>query len=200
MSTPEKEFITRFLSLATINPPLLASNYKKPLQAVETLGVALPPLRYKYDANKNKNSGNWSDGEIHLSMKSIRPPKFALSRSFLGNNTIYQVKAFIVMQEEAVHDATQLKVLLKGKVLHDNLLLSDLKVSEAQLTVLVAKPEPNAPNNKNETSSTMETSKAKLMVPWKDIRSILLQKLEDETTAQEIFNRLQRGWEVTELP
>lgn len=203
MSLAEKEFINRFLSLVTQQPPALASDYKKPLQNVTNLGVALPPLKYKYDHKRVKRAEDKTvkSGTIQLSLKSIRAPKFLHSKEFAKSDTINQVKQFLVDAEESIHDASQLKILLKGKVMHDNILLSDIKSDKADLVVMVAKwDNAGVPENAASDSPKDESQeRARNQIPWAKIQALLESEFTKPEEASAAFNRLQRGWELADL-
>ncbi|SCW04582.1 LAFE_0H16732g1_1 [Lachancea fermentati] len=202
MTSPEREFINKFLSLATLNAPALPADYKKSLHDVDNLGVALPPLRYKYDHKRAKLSAlaNGSS-EVSITLKSVRPPKFVHTKSFSKIDTVHVVKEFLVDQEDSLSDTSQLKLLLKGKVLHDSVLLSDLKTDKADLTVMVSKALKVADASSSDSHSPPiqpSISAETLEVPWEDIQKLLDNKLESEARSREVFERLRRGWTLTE--
>ncbi|CEP64700.1 Mdy2p LALA0_S13e01002g [Lachancea lanzarotensis] len=196
MSSPEKDFICKFVALATLQQSALSSDSKKPLQDVTNLGVALPALRYKYDhkrARKSALSGPGTSSVVQLRLKSIRAPKFVHSKEFSPTQTIYQVKRFLVELEDSIVDTSQLKILLKGKVLHDNVLVSDLKVQEADLVVMVSKLQ------QSQTVTGQESAQAATVeVPWNKIKALLHAEISNAATANTILERLQRGWQSTE--
>ncbi|CCH59663.1 hypothetical protein TBLA_0B08480 [Henningerozyma blattae CBS 6284] len=137
MSSSEAEFAQNFITLATLNKPTLSRDYKKPLSEVNQLGVALPPLKYRY-RTRNKNTSS-SKSSVKLTLKSVRPPKFSIQQDFNSHDTVTEVKQFLVNSEK-VQQIGQLKLLLKGKVLHDSVSLSELDITEAVINVMVSKP------------------------------------------------------------
>ncbi|SCU80799.1 LAFA_0C01222g1_1 [Lachancea sp. 'fantastica'] len=192
MTSPEKDFINKFVALATLRQSALSSDSKKPLQDVTNLGVALPALRYKYNHKRARKSAG-ADSVVQLRLKSVRAPKFVHSKAFSATQTIYQVKRFLVEVEDSIVDSSQLKVLLKGKVLHDNMLVSDLKVEEADLVIMVSKAQQSPP-----VTSQESTQLASVEVPWNKIKSLLHAEISDAAIAESVFERLQKGWQSTE--
>ncbi|CCE66281.1 hypothetical protein TPHA_0P01230 [Tetrapisispora phaffii CBS 4417] len=204
----ELEFVSRFLTLATLSEPVFSKDYQKPLQEVTSLGVALPGLRYKYEPSRvrknagssNNGSGSMSDNAsnaIKLTLKSIRAPKFSIEHEFSGNDTVLQVKLFLV-NEKKVEQKEQLKLLLKGKVLHDKFLLSDLNVTEATLNVMVSKPvlstadevEPEAPSL-DSVSPTVSYE-----VPWDEIETLLNNKWNNQEQVFKALKKMKTNYEM----
>lgn len=202
----EHEFANKFLTLATLNEPVFASNYQKPLQEVNALGVALPALKYRYDPKRvrRSNQGIPADANctISLTLKSIRNPKFTVSKQFAKTETVLQIKQFLV-EDGKVEQIEQLKLLLKGKVLHDNILLLELNVDEAVVNVMVSAPKPNSkPVDEAEIIETEPSQESiadleNLNVPWNDIESLLREKFPNIEEANYAIERLQKGWNLT---
>lgn len=188
MASPEHEFVSKFLTLATLNQPVLPVDYRKPLQQVNSLGVALPALKYKYHSKKINKHNN--DKGLKLVLKNIKPPKFTLEHVFSSNDTVRQVKELLISEGKAQH-LGQLKLLLKGKVLHDSGILSELLENEAIITVMISKLEAVQPQE--EPTTTTKT----LQVPWKAIENTLSREWDDSQQAALALQRLQRGWNLT---
>ncbi|CUS22817.1 LAQU0S07e00760g1_1 [Lachancea quebecensis] len=207
MSLPEKEFISKFLSLVAQQPIVLKSDFKTPMENITNLGVALPPLKYKYDHKRLKRSGGGGGGSarVQLNLKSIRAPKFVYSQGFDQSDTIYQVKEFLIQKEDSIHEPSQIKVLLKGKVLHDNILLSDLKSDKADLVVMVSKLERAALQSTpadaaaNASVGTEEGSPGSAQIPWAKIETLLKDEMANPQEAAAVLQRLQRGWDLADL-
>lgn len=191
--SPEQEFVSKFLTLATLSPPALSKDYKKPLQQVNSLGVALPALKYKYHA-KRSNDGN--DGKrLKLVLKNIKAPKFVLESEFGRNDTVRQVKEYLVHEGKA-QQLGQLKLLLKGKVLHDTGILSELIDNEATITVMISKPG-IVQQDQQHQEVTVALQEKPLEVPWQAIAKTLSAELQDFHQVELTLQRLQRGWELT---
>lgn len=195
MNTPEYQFVTKFLTLATLNEPKYAKTYQKPLNQVESIGVALPALKYKYDPTRIAKH-NTPRTTVQLTLKSVRPPKFNLTEQFGGNDTVFSIKQRIV-QEGHCHHVESVKLLLKGKVLHDNNILADLGVANAAVTVMIAKEEVGSHTNaESEAPEKSIQGEQTPTVPWDDIYTLLRQKLPNGAEANTMFDHLQRGWEL----
>lgn len=200
MSTPEHEFISRFLTLATLSEPVLPADYRLPLEQVTNLGVALPALKYKYDPIRARKSAanagqNAKGNSVTLTLKSIRPPKFSVDYQFPRNDTVYQVKQQLVEAGKA-EQPEQLKLLLKGKVLHDSELLSDFVVETATITVMLSKSV-SAESSSNATPVPDVPVETNLQIPWKDIEKTLSSNLATPKEVANALDRLKRGWDLT---
>lgn len=200
----EKEFVSNFLTLATIHPFKYSKDHFKPYEDVEQLGVALPALpckKYKYQPRSATaaflESASRSTDNVELSLKSVRPPKFSISKEFRKNQSIHAVKEFLVNEVEELVETQQLKVLLKGKVLHDSYILSDLSTDSAALTVMVSKPStPVATTSAPVSSPATPTPTSKVVeMPWTEIEELL--KIRFGQDAATYVARLQKGWELT---
>lgn len=205
----ERDFTTKFLTLASLNEPVLASNYQKPLKDVTALGVALPALKYRYNPNRAKrvhtNDAEDQNG-VRLTLKSIRNPKFVITNNFNKNDTILQIKKYI-LTEGKVEQIEQLKLLLKGKVLHDNLLLLELGTEEATINVMVSAPKQQTtttPIPATESTPVVDdepvqesiTDLENISLPWNDIEILLQNKLNNAEEVNFAMDRLKKGWNL----
>ncbi|QHS76016.1 Mdy2p [Saccharomyces paradoxus] len=207
-SGPEHEFVSKFLTLATLSEPKLPKSYIKPLKDVTNLGVPLPTLKYKYKQNHAKKLKLQQDQQVqenaavHLTLKKIQAPKFSIEHDFSPSDTILQIKQHL-MNEEKASRLSEIKLLLKGKVLHDNLFLSDLKITSANSTITVMiKPNPTISKESEAakpTSSPAPTSATpqELVVPWDEIETLLKDNFKnDQSAVKQIMDRLQKGWSL----
>lgn len=212
IQAPEREFVNKFLTLATLNEPALSSSFQKPLREVNALGVALPPLKYRYNHNRAKRSAqdargaDTDAGNVLLTLKSVRNPKFVLEQELPKSDTVLRAKELLVSEGKA-QQVGQLKLLLKGKVLHDNLLLSELGVEKAVVNVMISAPkpgetvvaeEPVAPLPQEDEEPVQESiaDVENAVVPWDDIETLLKTKLTRPSEANFVFDRLRRGWDL----
>ena len=90
---------------------------------------------------------------------------------------------------------------IRDRVLHDNVLLSDLKVEKAVLTVLVSKLDKSVETDSERsptplTRTTPPVTPATL--PWEDIEKLLEVKFQDKEQAAQALKRLQKGWELSQ--
>ncbi|AET39007.1 Mdy2p Ecym_3530 [Eremothecium cymbalariae DBVPG len=199
MTTAERDFVTRFLTLTSINEPALSKDYFKPLEEIQELGLSLKPLNYKYDHKRVKLAESQQPNDIEITIKSIKPPKFNHTKVFKPNNTVLEVKAFLKSIEKGVSEDVEIKLLLKGKVLHDSLLLSDLKAAKVLLTAMIAKAKaPSAvPKTKSDSEPVVvEAADFEVGVPWDKIHDVLAGVFKDDLTTSTTLDRLRRGWEL----
>ncbi|QLL33304.1 hypothetical protein HG536_0E02150 [Torulaspora globosa] len=197
MSSPELDFVSRFLTLATLSSPALPADYKLPLQQVSNQGIALPPLKYKYDPRRSRNGasgGEARNSSLTLTLKSVRAPKFSVECQFTCKDTVLQVKQRLV-EEGKAQGTEDLKLLLKGKVLHDSELLSSLTSDAATINVMISKTAQTAtsppPAHPGLTSETPASG-----MPWNEIENVLSSRFPDSKEAQKALDRLKRGWEL----
>jgi len=207
LSVSEKEFTSKFLTLATLNEPVLPSNSQKPLKDVSALGVALPALKYRYNPKRAKKNlensslvNDQANGEVSLVLKSIRNPKFVLTQTFQTSDTILQIKEFL-LNEKKVEQLGQLKLLLKGKVLHDNILLLELdSSSDIVINVIISAPKPitetTLDNGDNEPVQESIADLENVTLPWNDIETLLNSKLNNPEEVNFAMDRLKKGWNL----
>lgn len=193
MTSPEHDFVSRFLTLATLSQPVLPSDYKKPLVQINSLGVALPALKYKYNPKKSSSTISPGHDVIKLTLKSVRAPKFVFDHEFDRNDTVHEVKESLVSEGKA-QEVNQLKLLLKGKVLHDSELLSSFNMDSGVITVMISKPPTPDPSKQQED---VTSSQSTLKLPWGAIESALDSELKDAKQVALALARLQKGWEMT---
>lgn len=204
----DRDFVNKFLVLATINKPELSPTYQKPLRQVDSLGVALPPLKYKYNPKKRVHKDD-SPAKVKLTLKSVRPPKFSIEHEFSVEETVLQVKEFIKSQEGTIKQLGQLKLLVKGKVLHNSTLLVDLpvKTDNVLVNVMISNPvaqEERDPDDISVTEQTTiksttspETKKQEVDLPWNAIKQVLIDTYQTPEEATTVFERLQKGYNLT---
>lgn len=128
----EKHFITTYLQLISLSTNSKASQFysTSDYNKISTLGPTLPKIDISIPI---LGGSNVQEAEkINVSFKSIKPPyKFSVTLSDIPvTNTIYTVKSQLM---EAVPDMTRdrlsasdIKVLVKGKVIQDTTLLADI--------------------------------------------------------------------------
>ncbi|KOG98966.1 Mdy2p [Saccharomyces eubayanus] len=202
ISGPEHEFVSKFLTLATLSDPKLPKSHIRPLKDIANLGVPLPTLKYKYKQNHAKKLKLQENETVRLTLKKIQAPKFAIEHDFSPSDTILQLKQHLINEGKASH-VSEIKLLLKGKVLHENLFLSDLKLDSANSTITVMiKPDPalaRTPEADKPVSAPSSSSpEQEPVVPWDAIEALLNDKFKnDKPAAKQIMNRLQKGWSLT---
>lgn len=195
----EREFASNFLALLSVSDAnvVIPADYKKDIKDISTLGIKLPNL-----PNPKKQTTSSSNGsDIEVSFKSIKPPRFNVSFKSASTNTIFEVKTTLAKQNELNGiQPSQIKLLVKGKVIQDSVLLSSITNDDQQVsfTVMINKdasksatpistPEP-------EIAAIEPVSNPEVEIPWDDIKLLLEQKGLDSVSTIE---RLQKGWELT---
>ena len=169
----------------------------------------MPALKYRYNPNRAKRvhtSDSENQNDIKLTLKSIRNPKFVIINNFNKNDTILQIKESI-LKEGKVEKIEQLKFLLKGKVLHDNLLLLELGTEEATINVMVSAPKPQT--NSSSVPITQSTpvpdeepvqesiaDLENISLPWNEIEILLQGKLKNAEEVNFAVERLKKGWNL----
>lgn len=201
----DRDFVNKFLVLATINKPELSPTHQKPLRQVDSLGVALPPLKYKYNPKKRVHKDDSSaNNKVKLTLKSVRPPKFSIEHEFSVEETVLQVKEFIKNQEGTIKQLGQLKLLVKGKVLHNSTLLVDLpvKADNVLVNVMISNPVAEEERDPEDISVTEQTTTTpqknqEIALPWNAIKQVLIDTYPTPEEATAVFERLQKGYDLT---
>lgn len=186
------------------------SDYSK----LNTLGPSLPKSKVpipRFGANDSSSSGS----TLSLTFKSIKPPfKFSTQLSNVPDNyAVYKIKNDLIESLELLKDAhvvaSDLKLLVKGKVIQDTAILSTLvgpgatdisfmcmvsapkPVSAEQLAGQLATDENSDPTDASPNSISDPTSI--LPATWKKIELILVEDLGKEN-ATSALQKLQSAF------
>ena len=195
-TSSEKEFASSYLTLLSLGETKFPSDYKKDLKDVRGLGVKLPnlPIAKKSDSSKHSAISN---ATLHdCVFKSIKEPKFNVTLQVKSTDTIYQVKTDLcksVQADVGSLEPSQIKLLLKGKVIHDSSLISDIAQddsSEVKFTAIVGTPS----TTPAQVSTPEPEESTEVAIPWNEIEQLLKSKGID---SKAIIQRLQDGWELT---
>lgn len=199
-SQSEKQFASNFLALLAVSDSniVISADFRKDLKDISTLGIKLPNLP---NPKKQLNSSNESlEQAIEVTFKSIKPPRFNVSMKTSSSNTIFEVKTALVKnQQDTLHsiDPSQIKLLVKGKVIQDSVLLSSIINGDEQVTftVMINKDASRTSTPPSATeSSSISPATSDIPLPWDEIKELLQQKGIDAT---KVVARLQQGWELT---
>ncbi|CDR47111.1 CYFA0S28e01002g1_1 [Cyberlindnera fabianii] len=187
----ESQFASTFLTLLSVSESTagLSKDYKKDLRELSGIGVKLPNLPI---TKKSLNSTQTSSNVYKFTIKSIKAPKFNVTLDAASTDTIYQLKTKLCTTADLKgYEPSSIKLLLKGKVLQDGSLVSDVTSSseeELKVTALIgAKPEAPA-TVQPETTQERE-------LPWDQIKDLLEAGGFDGDST---ITRLQRGWRLTQ--
>jgi len=201
-SQSEREFASNYLALLSVSESkiVISPDYRKDLKDITTLGIKLPNLPNKKKAVNESNDA--SEKRVEASFKSIRPPRFNISFETAASNTIFEIKTTLTKHDELQGvSPSEIKLLVKGKVIQDSVLLNSITSGEDKVsfTVMINKDSSKsvspAPTSEPDVSTIDSNTKIEPQtLPWDDIKKLLEQKGIDSTT---VIDRLQKGWELT---
>jgi hypothetical protein len=188
----EKKFVSTYLALLAVSdsPQKFPEDFKRDIKEIKGLGVKLPNL----PVTKNSQSENRTAADVKCTVKSIKPPRFNLSQTSKSTDTVYHLKCQLCKSQELSGvEPSQIKFLVKGKVIQDASFLGDLVENgeDLKLTAIVS-----AGDSKATTMQPVEPAVQSVepVLPWSEIKVLLESKGLDASSA---VTRLQRGWELT---
>lgn len=212
----EKQFVSTFLQLINLsadapsNTFLSTDDYNK----LESLGPSLPKI--KASLPKGGEDDQASNKAVTLNFKSIKPPyKFSTQLSDVPlTHSIYKVKTDLIDSVSNLKDTnvstTDLKLMIKGKVIQDSTILSSVPSVTDGLTfmVMVSTPisnsQPEASTPVKEPSKDLDDSvsvpnpdEGKLEISpstWNKLHQVLLNDLPSKVLADKAFHKLQNNW------
>ncbi|KAH3683454.1 hypothetical protein WICPIJ_005573 [Wickerhamomyces pijperi] len=210
MST-ELDFAQTFLSLLSTTNNVDATHLQRP-QFI----TAHPPQQPKLPIAKQRSSSKPSSTEessVAVVCKSIRPPRFAIEVNCSSGETVYNVKTKLTQSSGKpanLIDASQLKFLIKGKVIQDSTLLSSLINQFGEeiitFTVMISEYEGPAHESVQETpaaaaastsTSTQTTEQSKqdslADADWETVHHLLTAG----NVREDILERVRKGWNLT---
>lgn len=199
VAASQRDFVSKYVQLLGLATPLTPDNFNSvsDYSKVQSLGPSLPKVNTPLP---NKEQSEKKDSFININFKSIKPPfKFTTSlNEYSSSHSIYKTKLDLIASLPLLKDAhvapKHIKLLLKGKVLHDLSLLSSLNLDQdLSFTCMVATPEIEQ-SASLETVDTQEKTDEKspitiLSETWTKIQEALLLELntEDATTVLSKF-------------
>lgn len=125
-----------------------------------SLGPTLPKLEYGFP--KTKNTGS-ADAAIDIQLKSIRPPyKFSTKlEAVLVSQTVYKVKDLLISSVDTLKLAgispSNLKFMIKSKVLTDTTSIASLVQEGTELSITVMVSAPVNPTKTPEIANSAES-------------------------------------------
>lgn len=217
MNDDERQFVSNILTLLSVSgaEKVIDDDYRKDLNELERLGVNLPklpnakrPLNHLEQAgvevgagsSSQKNSSESSNVNklIKVGVKSIKPPRFNTEIECPIKNTIHEVKQQLIESENlAGLQPTEIKLLLKGKVISDSTLLDSLITDELDIkfTAMINKSAASQSAAPAEQTPVPETpSGSATSIPWEDILKLLQEK--NISNPAEVIDRLKKGWNL----
>lgn len=204
MST-ELDFAQAFLSLLSTTQTTSESTLLQRPQFIARHPPQQPKLlisKKPFSVNTTITINKTEASNIKVICKSIKPPRFAIELECSAGETIYKIKGKLIKSSEKpeqLQDLSQLKFLIKGKVIQDSALLSssisDVSSEEVTFTVMISEfkgsPTPVSPTTEPEVSSVDDTEVAD--ADWETVHQLL--------TAGgircDILERVRKGWELT---
>lgn len=204
----ERQFVSSFMQLISLSNEQSneyfnsTSDYYK----LTSLGPTLPPVEYELP-----KGGTVEDKKINLTLKSIKPP-FKFSTELKGvssSETIFRVKSLLIESLELLHkdnvDASNIKFLVKGKVIQDSSKLSSLPNYEEGVSFMcmvsppaAASPGASAPTTTPSASTPSADPEPSVPMPtkvstesWTKIFGILKEDIKDEDTALTLLKKFQ---------
>lgn len=126
--TTEKQFVSNYLQLVSLSNDADSSAFNRTgdYTTLESLGPSLPTLKAKLPSNTKQVQ------QVKLTFKSIKPPyKFQTELTQVANTeSIFSAKSLLIDSLDDLKNSSikpsDLKFLLKGKVIQDNVILSSL--------------------------------------------------------------------------
>lgn len=214
MNDDERQFVSNILTLLSVSDAekVIDDDYRKDLNELERLGVNLPKLpNAKKPLNKLEQTGAGEGSDsglqnsiessnfsklIKVGVKSIKPPRFNTEIECPIKNTIHEVKQQLIESKSlAGLQPTEIKLLLKGKVISDSTLLGSLITDELDIkfTAMINKSAVSEPAATAEQTSVSETPTiSSTSIPWEDILKLLQEK--NVSDPAEVIERFKKGW------
>lgn len=212
-SISEQQFANGFLHLLRTNTPIFSATHagstnhtRRPI----TLAKMPSPKRKRTNALTDAGSST-NDSGVNLgsqktfskvTLKSIKAPKFAhIYESFaVGTNyTVLDLKQRII-DDSLVPAGSELRFLLKGKVLKDSGLVSDLgdEGAEVAITVLVTAPPVGSAPTTSAFGTSVEEKKEEVNLNidepvWKQIGQVL-ENAYGPAKANMVLSKLKTGY------
>ncbi|CAK7896945.1 ubiquitin-like protein Mdy2p [[Candida] anglica] len=212
MTTVERPFASAFLELISLSEDAGANEFYSTTEygKLASLGPTLPKLKAVLP-KKGAETSVAETRSFKLSFKSIKPP-FKFSTQLVNvpeTHTVYKVKSDLVealpLLKDAGVTASDIKMLVKGKVIPDTSALSIVAVAasdEISFMCMVSPPKPQEVNTVEATPSTLddpETVSPAAFSPgtipqgtWTKLKAVLVEDL-GSANAEIAFERLQKS-------
>jgi hypothetical protein len=166
------------------------------LNAVKTL-LKLPNL----PITKTSTSKLDRKKSINAHFKSIKSPKFTAELDINLEDSVYRVKESLITEVAELKGfaTSQIKFLIKGKVIQDSSLIGNVvgeEDADVKFTVMISgKPEEvdQDPEDADIAAILPETER-EVVLPWADIAKVL--KDSGITDVEGTLLKLQKGWEL----
>lgn len=180
----DKEFAKTYLQLISLDEKVSDFNTIQSYSSIDSLGPSLPHFKYPLPIVEDAES---EVKKVTVTLKSIKPPKFSVSLDFPDSDTIYKVKTTLIEKESLAVEAADIKFLVKGKVVQDATVLSELDNLSFMCMIAKTKTESPVP----ETPKESEKHKIDYVSPeaWEKILEILIKDGNSNDAANDILLR-----------
>lgn len=205
----ERHFAETYLQLIGLSSKADESNFHTPstYDKLSSLGPSLPTIKAELPRQKGSQEDD-VQRKIDLSIKSIKPPhKFSVNLSQVdGSQTVYHLKTTLIDRISDLStkyvNASDLKLLLKGKVIQDTATLSSL-TDELSMSLMCMVSQRSAPNaseanliSESDPSDQIPVAVKDLSAEtWSRIHKVLVEDLRSEAAANEVLNKLKKSWD-----
>ena len=206
----ERQFISTYAELMNLSKDAPSDIYysTQDYNKLASLGPSLPKFSYKLPTGLVSSPETVST-TISLKIKSIKPPfKFTTDLQVSSTTSIYKVKDLLIENTDSLKGLkpTEIKLLLKSKVLQDTSVLSLIagEATELNFNCMVS-PQPvstaatpSATVSNNSDDPVIETPKTVLLhslsdSAWLKIEQIVQQELGDLTKAKDVVQKFKES-------
>ncbi|QBM91119.1 Cell-cycle control medial ring component [Metschnikowia aff. pulcherrima] len=151
------EFCRTYSQLINLSPDAAADSFysTEDYNKLGSLGPTLPRLEYAFPKGTNSSS---ADASVSIQLKSIRPPyKFSTSLDNVQvSQSVYKVKELLISAVDTLSLAgvtpSNLKFMIKSKVLTDTTSISSLVQEGTAISITVMVSAPAAPAKPSKTT------------------------------------------------
>lgn len=191
MSVATSSFFSTYAQLIQLETDAAPDSFygTEDYHKIDSLGPTLPKLSWALPLPEAQDSA--TEDIVTVSVKSIKPQyKFSTLLGVPLNSTIYKVKTRLVEEIEVLKNGnvapSDLKVMVKAKVVADSTVLSSLTSGDISFTVLVSAPKKEATPAPAATSDDPVSDlplKTISEATWQKIHELLLVDLGSDAQA-----------------
>lgn len=203
VTSNERQFVSTYLELINLSQEVDPSKFYSSADyyKIDSLGPTLPQMNVNLPKAKQLID---TESMITLKFVSIKPPyKFISQLTEVPlSSTVYSVKKSLIADQLKNEEITpsNIKLLLKGKVIQDTSLLSSLPVTDDEMAfkVMISAPVPSASTTKSTTPESEDPDVSEpitiLDITWNKIYEILKSDLGSDLKASDALSKLKANW------
>ncbi|CUM68296.1 uncharacterized protein PRCAT00006018001 [Priceomyces carsonii] len=203
VTSNERQFVSTYLELINLSQEVDPSKFYSSADyyKIDSLGPTLPQMNVNLPKAKQLID---TKSMITLKFVSIKPPyKFISQLTEVPlSSTVYSVKKSLIADQLKNEEITpsNIKLLLKGKVIQDTSLLSSLPVTDDEMAfkVMISAPVPSASTPKSTTPESEDPDVSEpitiLDITWNKIYEILKSDLGSDLKASDALSKLKANW------